>query len=291
MVLSNYLPDNEKVIYKCEKKLWIVIAYICFLILFLIVFGIASKEIVSYYTEGNVIFDMVSDYSLMLITAIFIVILISAGVSYIFDIFLITNNYIVIRRGILGEICLIKRKQIVAKREIVITEKVAKCYKVEFLLKNGKIINSGDLHCNSSTYYDLNGKLNYPKVENKKDFLNFKINSDNNVLVKKNLNFSIIGYGVYLILMIFSLLLFSGINEKYGEQKKFELHGISNKYTGYNKGTIYYISILEDQSQKEYNIHVSGDIYDSITPNKKIKVTGKTGCLGIVYDLKMVNID
>ena len=103
---------------------------------------------------------------------------------------------------------------------------------------------------------------------------------------------SIMSIAPFIISLIMSALYFGGIN-KVGKQLNIEVHGTvtSKSYQKNTRGggNTYDFIITEIGQNKEYNLHVSYDVYTHFQNNEYIAINAKKGILGIIYDVEVRN--
>ena len=299
MLLLDDLVNNEKIIYKCEKGRIRVFFDVIFLLIGLICFMIGFNDVKKFFLHNDIIFQMQGRYYMMFSGIFLIAIVINNLTSYFLNMFAITENFIIIKNGILGKHYLIRKSDLVAKRQMIghsRTSWLVGIYKIEFLLSSGRTIKTGKLHCTSTVFQETYDKLIYPSVDNKTEFAEFETsltnisNLSDIILIKSNYFVPAINFIWYVLLVFLIMGLVWGVNEKCGIQDKFTINGIDNTYVSSYKGSpVYQIIVYDNENKKWYEIDVKKDVYDTILPNQKIKVTGKIGCVGITYDLRLFN--
>jgi hypothetical protein len=294
--IKDYEKEEKAIKYNKPKGRVLLFGF-CFLFS-IAIFIHSLHEIINVLVFDKINFDMNMVYIAFIFSLFILFGSIVQLIGYFGDEIIISESFIMIRKAAFGKVYKVSQRCIIAKDTTFTSVKGLDFYVIILYLKNGKRINTGDLNCKGKDINKIDEKFKFKKFTSRKALKEEGANLNNiqmnegDFVSKTNHFIQVTTFFPLILLIIVVFLLASGFNYKCGVQESINVNGIvvNHKIEKNKDNETYNITVLEDKTNEKYNIMVNRIQYKEFYLRSKIKITGKKGKLGILFDIMIQKV-
>lgn len=220
MIFFMHLLTGENIIFSYKKERGRFCVYILLLLLGLAIGWIAL--VTNNNLLKNIQFESSESFFVLIFSLLLLAMSINLFTGYFLNTVVITDNFVIIRRGILGKLFIIQKNFIIAKRNIVdtygATRKNQNQYQIQFLLNDRRKVKTGYLNCKKKDFIKMEERLTYKTIKWEREFSKCEtvpinnLYNQNSIIIKSSFIIPVINAIPYiLIFTLISLYVFECI--------------------------------------------------------------------------------
>jgi len=287
--LERRLGPNENIVYKLKKRKKSLLFTLLFVPFWFALCLSITEACFSNWFMGGLSFNSLGAYLVCaFFMGTFVPLMTIILLNYLTNNITATDQRLFVRTAVSGTLLIINLEDI---HTLIHERSNLKGFTLNYIkiyMNNGKVYKTGNLFISPESLDEFKkifkDKMGVKKGKQHTSAKEFK--SSLNLKKHKNIPFLLFYYAPFMISITMFLLLFTGVNSRFGEQTKISLHGtISQKNESYqvrSGSTIYTITI--NNGQKKYELIIDKDEYTVLNIDDNVSVSAKKGSLGIVYD-------